>query len=165
MTSMAEFIFYSIATGACVFAFLTVLSRDIFHSAIWLALTLLSIAGIYFYLDAEFLGVIQVLVYVGGIITLFIFAIKLTAHIGDTTIRQTNKQVLLSSVVSIIFFYLLFKIIGSNPWASNHQEAQTISLKQIGESLMTGYVLPFEFISLLLLAAMVGAIVIGKVKK
>ena len=165
MTSMAEFIFYSIATSACVFALLTVLSRDIFHCAVWLALTLLSVAGVYFYLDAEFLGIIQVLVYVGGIITLFVFAIKLTAHIGDKTIRQSNEQVLLSSIVSLIFFYLLIRIIGSNPWASSKLETETISLKQIGESLMTAYALPFEFISLLLLVAMVGAIVIGKVKK
>ena len=162
---MAEFIFYLIALSACVFASLTVISRDIFHSAIWLAMTLLSIAGIYFYLDAEFLGVIQILVYVGGIITLFIFAIKLTAKIGDITVRQANEQVLVSSIASLVLLYLLFNIIGSHPWAKLPPEAKAISLKELGRSLMTGYVLPFEFISLILLAAMVGAIVVGRVKK
>ena len=59
-----------------MFGLFTVTSRHIFHSAVWLALCLLSVASIYFYLDAEFLGVIQVLVYIGGVITLFVFAIK-----------------------------------------------------------------------------------------
>ena len=162
---MAEFIFYLIVLCICIFAFLTVLSRDIFHCAVWLALTLLSIAGIYFYLDAQFLGIIQILVYIGGIVTLFVFAIKLTAHIGDISIKQVNEQVFVSAIASIILFSFLLKIIGSYPWARLAPHAPVISLKQLGTSLMTTYVLPFEFISLLLLAAMVGAIVIGKVKK
>ena len=70
---MAELIFFLIGISACVFAFLTVTSRDIFQGAVWLALTLLGISGIYFYLDAPFLGVIQVLVYIGGVIILFVF--------------------------------------------------------------------------------------------
>lgn len=162
---MDTFIIYMIGIGACVFALLTVLSRDIFHSAVWLALSLLSVAGIYFYLDAEFLGIIQVLVYIGGIITLFIFAIKLTAKIGDKTILQANRQTLASALVSIAVFCLLFKIMISHPWAVGTPGAEMVSLKEIGKSLMTAYALPFEFISLALLAAMVGAIVIGKTKK
>ena len=162
---MSEIIFFFIALSTCVFAVLTVTSRHVFHSAVWLALCLMSVASVYFYLDAEFIGVIQILVYIGGIITLFIFAIKLTAHTGDTTIQQTNEQVPISIIVSVVFFCLLFKIISSHPWAANSSGPVSLSLKQIGESLMTVYVLPFEFISLLLLGAMIGAIVIGKVKK
>ncbi len=148
-----------------MFALLSVLSRDVFHCAVWLALTLLSVAGVYFYLDAEFLGVVQVLVYVGGIITLFVFAIKLTAKIGDKSIVQVNEQTLAAAIVTAVLFYLLFKVIAVHPWVSGPGSAAVVSLKDIGNSLLTGYVLPFEFISLILLAAMVGAIVIGKVKK
>ena len=162
---MAELIFYIIAFSACVFALLTVLSRDIFHSAVWLAMTLLSVSGVYFYLDAEFLGVIQILVYVGGITTLFIFAIKLTASIGDKSVRQANEQVLSSGIVVLILFFLLLKAINESSWSARLPVSEPFSLKQIGESLLTTYVLPFEFISLILLAAMIGAIVIGKVKK
>ena len=79
---MTEMVFYIIAGSLCVFAVLSVSVRDVFHSAVWLALALLSVAGIFLSLNAAFLGVIQVLVYVGGIMTLFIFAIKLTARIG-----------------------------------------------------------------------------------
>lgn len=162
---MSEIIFFFIAGSACLFAFLSVKSPYIFHSAIWLSLALLSIAGIYFYLDAEFAGVIQVLVYVGGIITLFIFAIKLTANMDGTKIVQANKQGILSFISSVILFYVIFKIIASNPWTKLDTKMTVFTLKDIGKSLMTVYVLPFEFLSLLLLAVMVGAIVIGRVKK
>ena len=169
---MAEFCFYFIALSTCAFALLTVISRDVFHSAVWLAMTLLSISGVYFYLAAEFLGVVQILVYVGGIITLFVFAIKLTARIGDASFKQTNQQVAVSGAVCIIFLALLFKIVGQNPWVKGGSDlagvdmaSQAQALKNLGQELVTTYVLPFEFISLLLLAAMVGAIVIGKVKQ
>ena len=164
---MTEFLFYPIALSVCIFSILTVMSRDIFHSAVWLAMTLLSVAAVYFYLNAEFLGVIQILVYVGGIITLFVFAIKLTAKIGDHTIKQTNEQVIISAIATAVFLFLLFKIIGLNPWCELAQlEPQpTLSLKRLGESLLTTYVLPFEFISIVLLGVMVGAIIIGKVKR
>jgi len=162
---VAELIFFLIAAGTIVFAFLTVNSRDIFHSAVWLSMTLLNIAGIYFFLGAEFVGVIQVLVYIGGIITLFVFAIKLTAQIGEKTIVQVNRQVIPAILVCIAFLFSLVSVIRSYPWAATQPTAEAISLKQIGQSLMTVYVLPFEFMSLILLGAMIGAIIIGKVKR
>lgn len=161
---MAETIFFLIALSTCVFALFAVLSQNIFHCAVWLAMTLLSIAGIYFYLEAEFLGVVQVLVYVGGIITLFVFAIMLTARISDRTVRPGNKQIVPSAAVSLFLFYLIAKVIGANPWRAAPGEERILSIKELGQSLITVYALPFEFISLILLAAMVGAIVLGKVK-
>lgn len=162
---MVEIVFCFIALSACFFAFLAVSSHDVFHCAVWLALTLLCVAVVYFYLDAEFLGVIQILVYVGGIITLFIFAINLTISIGDARIRQTNRQVVASMIVSVVLFYFLIMVIVSCPWAKLEPGAAVFSLNELGRSLMTTYVLPFEFISLLLLSVLVGAIVIGRVKK
>src|SRR3989338_8591159 len=155
---MTELTFIVIALATCVFALLAVLSQDIFHCAVWLAMTLLSIAGVYFYLDAEFLGVVQILVYVGGIITLFIFAIKLTANIGDKSIQQANRQVLASAIGCMVIFYFIVKAVNTNPWVNASAEGKVLSLKELGQSLVTTYALPFEFISLLLLAAMVGAI-------
>ena len=162
---MAAYIFYFISASTCIFAFLTVFSRNIFHSAVWLALTLLSVASIYFYLGADFLGIIQVLVYIGGIITIFVFAIKLTARIDDKTIRQSNKQILISGIVCLIIFTILLKMSLSYAKVAVATGTDLTPLKQIGRSLLTVYALPFEFISLVLLAAMVGAIVIGKVNK
>ncbi len=149
----------------CIFALLTVLSRNIFHCAVWLALMLISVSGVYFYLGSEFLGVIQVLVYVGGIITLFIFAIKLTARIEDETIVQFNKQQILAGLAAVVVFALLLLSTASFPQVKADPGQNLTSLKQIGTAFLTTHILPFEFISLLLLAAMVGAIVIGRVKK
>ena len=105
-----DLVFYFIAGLTCLFALCTVLARNVFHSAIALALTLLSIAGVYFYLEAEFLAIAQVLVYVGAIIILFVFAIMLTAKIEDASIRQTNEQVLASAFAAVSFLALLIFI-------------------------------------------------------
>lgn len=161
---MTEFVFWFLALGTCVAAFLTVISRHIFHSATYLSLCLLNISGIYFLLGADFVGVIQVLVYIGGIITLFIFAIKLTARIDDQSIQQTNRQTIPCVLAATLFFIFLIYIITHAPWSLSEPQA-SLNLKDLGRSLMTVYVLPFEFISLVLLAVMVGAIVIGRVKK
>ena len=161
---MPELIFFLLVVGTIIFAFMTVTSRDIFHSAVWLSMVLLNIAGVYFFLGAEFLGVIQVLVYIGGIITLFIFAIKLTAKLDDYTIPQANRQVIPSILALIVFSGFLIYAVKNAPWAFSQAQA-SLTLKEIGTSLMTTYLLPFEFISVILLAAMVGAIVIGRVKK
>ncbi|MFI5206092.1 MAG: NADH-quinone oxidoreductase subunit J, partial [Candidatus Paceibacterales bacterium] len=103
---MGELLFYLASGFTCVFALLTVTSRNVFHSAIYLSMALLSIAGIYFYLDAQFLGVIQILIYVGAIITLFIFAIMLTAKIDDVSIKQFNDQVVISAIVALGLFFI-----------------------------------------------------------
>lgn len=157
--------FYSLAGLTCLFALFVVISRNVFHSAIFLALTLIGVAGVYLYLDAEFLAVIQVLIYVGAIITLFIFAIMLTTKIQDLAIRQTNSQVLISALAALTLLFLFINIINRNPWQAGVSLALPLDLSRLGKSLMTTYALPFEVISLILLAALVGAIVIGKVKK
>ena len=161
---MNEVMFYFIAAGVCVFSVLAVTQRDIFHCALWLAMTLLSVAGIYFYLDAPFLGVVQILVYIGGIITLFVFAIKLTAHIGYKSIRQTSKQWAIAAFITTILLCILIRVFATNPWSKMVLNVAPASMTQIGNSLMTNYAVPFEFMSVILLAAMVGAIVIGKDK-
>jgi len=162
---MDMLMFYLISACVCIFAVLSVTQRDIFHCALWLAMTLLSVAGIYFYLDAPFLGVVQILVYVGGIITLFVFAIKLTAHIGDKAIEQKNKQWVISAFITLLLLCILLRVFATHPWAKMVLNQAPFSMTQIGNSLMANYAAAFEFMSVILLAAMVGAIVIGKDKK
>jgi NADH-quinone oxidoreductase subunit J len=160
--------FYVLAALACVFALGVVTSRNIFHCAVSLALSLFCIAGVYLFLNAEFLAIVQVLIYVGAIVTLFIFAIMLTANIGDRSIRQTNRQVLVSAAVSAAILLFFACIIIGDPWkdaGAGAGGALQLGLNDIGRSLMSTYALPFEFISLILLAALVGAIVIGRVRK
>jgi len=158
-------VFYFSSALTVFFAFRTVTSRNVFHSAIFLALTLIGVACVYLYLDAEFLAIVQILIYVGAIATLIIFAIMLTARIQDRAIRQTNQQVAVSAVVALGFFLLFAEMIKKNLWQAAGPNPESPSLAQLGTALMTGYALPFEVISLVLLVALVGAIVIGKVKK
>ena len=158
--------FYVIAGLACVFAFGVVAMRNIFHCAVSLALCLFCVAGVYLFLNAEFLAIAQVLIYVGAIVTLFIFAIMLTANIEDRSIRQANRQVLVSAAVAVAILSFFISIIVAAPWKTAPAGASSgPRLEDIGRALMSAYALPFEFISLILLAALVGAIVIGKVKK
>lgn len=158
--------FYFIAGLTLVFAFFVVLSRHIFHAAVYLAVVLIGIAGVYLYLDAEFLAVVQVLIYVGAIVTLFIFTVMLTADIDRGTFAGTLKRMSAGALVSLAIFFILFKIINMvTAWKTVLPGGASVSLPQLGKSLMTQYALPFEVISLISLAALVGAIVIGKAEK
>jgi len=162
---MLRAVFYLIAGLTIFFSLRVVISRNIFHSAIFLALALLGVACVYLYLDAEFLAIAQILIYVGAVVTLFIFVIMLTASIQDRAIRQANKQVLLSALSALAFLFLFVKIIRNNHWELTSHAAGVLSIEQLGRSLMTVYVLPFELISLILIAVLVGAIVIAKSEK
>jgi NADH:ubiquinone oxidoreductase subunit 6 (subunit J) len=158
--------FYSIAGLTVLFALFVVLSRHIFHAAVYLAVVLISIACIYLYLDAEFLAVVQVLIYVGAIVTLFIFTVMLTADIDSGTFVGTLRRMLVSALASLAIFFILVKVINMvTAWKTVLSGGSSVSLSQLGKSLMSGYALPFEVISLISLAAMIGAIVIGKAEK
>ncbi|MDP2942492.1 MAG: NADH-quinone oxidoreductase subunit J [Candidatus Omnitrophota bacterium] len=159
--------FYFIAALTCLFAFMVVTSRDIFHCAVFLAATLFGVACVYLFLNAEFLAVVQVLIYVGAIVTLFIFAIMLTTKIHDKAIRQTNHQVLIGGALALALLFSLIIIINQDPWKASAAGTTSgyLGLGELGKSLMSTYALPFEVISLILLAALVGAIVIGRTYK
>jgi len=125
-------------------------------------MVLMGVACVYLYLGAEFLAIAQVLIYVGAIVILFLFVIMLTASIHDRAISQMNKQVLISAAGAAAFLLLIIKVIKAGSWQANNPSAPELSIKELGKSLMTTYVLPFEAISLILIAVLVGAIVIAK---
>ena len=108
-------IFYAIAGIIILFALLSVTLRNIFHSALSLIAALLGVAAVYIYLDAEFLALLQALIYVGAIMTLIIFGIMLTLKISDKGLRQHNRQKFFSFLISGAMAALLISIfIGSN---------------------------------------------------
>jgi NADH-quinone oxidoreductase subunit J len=157
--------FYSTAGLIVPFALSVVLSRNIFHAAVYLAMVLLGIASVYLYLDAEFLAVVQVLIYVGAIVTLFIFTVMLTADIDTGPIRGMFRRISVSALASLAIFFILTKVITMTAWKAALSVEAVISLSQLGKSLMLQYALPFEVISLISLASLIGAIVIGKAEK
>lgn len=153
-------LFYLIAGIIVIFSFMAVTLKNIFHSALSLIVALLGVAAVYIYLNAEFLALLQILIYVGAIMTLIIFGIMLTLKISDKTLQQHNKQQLLSFLISGALAALLISIF-TRFKVSEVTSAATPSLAQIGKELLSKYALPFEIISIILLAALIGAVVIS----
>jgi len=159
-------IFYIIAACMLVTGFMSVTSRKIFRSAIWLLFSLVSIAALYFWMQVEFIAAVQIIVYVGGIVVLIIFSIFLTQQAGSEMPKARVARVTWSAlavVFGILFTaVLLWRHFTNDPVASPDFN---VSMPQIGEQLLSvtdyGYILPFEAVSMLLLAAMIGCIVIA----
>ena len=159
--SLASASFYAVLTGVLATAILTVTVRNLFHAAIFLAFTLIGVALVYFFLRAEFLAGIQILLYVGAIMTLVIFAIMLTSRIGDPQMPQSNRQGILVLISLAAAGAFLISIILKTPWNAA-PAIQKTDAAELGKALMGEFVFPFELVSLVLLVAMIGAIVIAR---
>jgi NADH-quinone oxidoreductase subunit J len=154
--------FFAMGALALIGALIAVSQPNLLRAALGLILAFLGVAGIYFMLEAEFVGVVQILIYVGAISVLILFAVMLTRGLMRGAGSSHNTQWIGAAFVSLMLFAILAVVaIGAN-W---HVVATKISgdlIPQIGTQFMTTYLLPFEAISLLLLAALVGAIVIAR---
>jgi len=149
-----------------VFSILTVTSRKILRSAVYLLFVLVSTAGLYFMLNYQFLAAVQLTLYAGGIVVLIIFSILLTSHINQKFEPVGWKKNLFSALASISGAFLSIITILDYKFSATTEAAKEVDMRLIGNSLLSvgydGYVLPFEVISVLLLAAMVAAVVIAK---
>jgi NADH-quinone oxidoreductase subunit J len=166
--SASAVVFYLLSIFILVSALLAVTSRKIFRSAIWLLFSLTGIAGLYFWLQMEFIAAVQVVVYVGGIVVLIIFSIFLTQQSGKDLPAPVRGRAVVSAVAVCAGFVLTCVLVGQYVFRPSEHLVDA-SVGNIGAQLLStsehGYVLPFEVISILLLAAMIGCIVIAiKVK-
>lgn len=148
-----------------VFAIASVSSRKMLRSVIYLLFVLIGIAGIYFLIDYNFLAAIQLTVYAGGIIVLIIFSVLLVHHIEmELEMAKLSKKLLTGLVCLIGLGVFLATIYSTNFNVVENYKSTTV--EDIGMGLLSyeagGFILPFEVISILLLAAMIGAIIIGK---
>jgi len=164
-------LFYFFAGMAVLGGVLVVTMRNAVHSAVFLITSLLATAGLYLTLNAEFLFVVQIILYVGGIMVLFVFVIMLVNL--DVALHQVqfNRQ---TWVAGLLSFALLAELLAALALARSSPERQLFSAphvpvvsvegntEQIGKLLFQNYVIPFEIASLLLLVALVGAVVMGK---
>jgi NADH-quinone oxidoreductase subunit J len=168
LSETASLVFYVVAVVMIFSAIMVVALRNIFHSALFLILCLFSVAGIFILCEAEFLAGVQVLIYVGGVAVLMIFAIMLTAKLSSESVRQLNEQKLIGALVAICFLLITVATVtwtlrfeGNFPLAENpHVDGSTSHT--LGNLLLTDFVLPFELVSVLLLAALIGAVVLAK---
>lgn len=170
--SVESVLFYIFAAITVVSAIFVITVKNVVHSAVSLAVTLLSVAGIFLTLHAEFLAGVQVIVYVGGILVLFIFVIMLISIEKSVHERQFNRQ----WTIGLITALLLIGELGLVLWrgqetlilAEPRPEQSVLGLagnsQLVGETLYGKYLLPFEIASILLLVAIIGSVALSKRK-
>lgn len=158
----AQPLFYLISFFIIISAIMVVTLRNIFHCALFLILGLFAVAGIYILLEAEFLAAVQILIYVGAVSVLMIFAIMLTSRLASTKVSQTNDSVLVGILVSAAFLMASLLALPYTVWRFTDVNLPINNIMTIGRLLMTDFVLPFEVVSIVLLAAMIGAIVLAR---
>ncbi len=155
-------VFFALAFMTIVSSLMVVSSRNIFHSAIFLILALFGVAGLFVLLEAPFLAAAQVLIYVGAIAVLMIFAVMLTARIADPTIRYTNEQVPTGLAISLGLLVIMLYSLWNTPIPVSSGVMTGGEGQTLGRLFLTQFVLPFEIVSVLLLAALIAALVIAK---
>jgi NADH-quinone oxidoreductase subunit J len=155
-------IFYFLAAFTVWAAAVVVLGKSIVRAAVALIFGFCGMAALYVLLDAEFLAAVQVLIYVGGITILLLFAIMLTSRIGARTARVVNDQVILSAITAVGLLVGLIYASTSGIAATTGPPRRPETTPFLGRALLTTYALPFEAVSVLLLAAMVGAIILAR---
>jgi NADH-quinone oxidoreductase subunit J len=145
-----------------VSALRVVTTKNLVHAALYLVLVLAGVAGIFILLAAEFLAIVQILVYIGAIVVLFLFGIMLTrAPIGKSN-ELDNEQRWLGVLVGLGLFALLAAILYDGFEDTKVEPSRLTTSGDVGLSIFQTYVIPFEVISVLLLAALVGAVVIAR---
>jgi NADH-quinone oxidoreductase subunit J len=161
--SAQEYAFVVLAVVGSIAAIAVVTARNVVHAALYLVVTLLAVGGVYLLLGAEFLGWVQILIYVGAIVILFLFGLMLTkAPIGRDDLNN-QLQWMAIPVAALVFAGLVFLIQDAFPVKEAvATESFQATTGLIGDAIFRRYVLPFEAVSFLLLAALIGAIVLAR---
>lgn len=163
-----EFLYAIVALAIIIFSVLTVTTRKILRSATYLLFTLFAAAIVYFMMDYEFLGAVQIAVYAGGIVVLFVFSILLTTAPGSNSEKLTNRRVWWGIAAAVL-------TAGVTGWAllsrcvdlcTSKPEMADYTMHDLGNAMLStshgGYLLPFEAISVLLLACIIGAVTVAR---
>ena len=160
-----EAVFYILAATIVVFSVMTVTTRRILRSATYLLFVLFATAGIYFQLNYSFLGAVQLMIYAGGIIILYVFSILLTSTDKDKATRLKNSKVMAGLLTALAGAVLCVFITLTHNFGPSHY-IDEVPMKVIGTALMGTekyqYLLPFEAISVLILACIIGGIIIAR---
>ena len=148
-----------------VFGVFTVTSHKIFRAAIYLLFTLINVAALYFYLQYEFIAAVQIVVYVGGIVVLIIFSLFLTHRVGSDLPAPSYLKMFFTFLAVLFGFGFAYSLLLAHEFPEAGIIGSSISMHSIGKAMLNygegGFVLPFEVVSILLLAAMVGCIAIA----
>jgi NADH-quinone oxidoreductase subunit J len=161
MPPLSAVAFFSLAALTLGSAGIVAFSKNIIHSALALLGTFMGIAGLYVTLSADFLAATQILVYVGGTLTLILFAVMLTSRIEDMNVSNPRSGLLVAFGLVTAVLLVLGKVATSTAWPSEPKPAIPSTAK-LGHAFLGEYLLPFEIGSVVLLGAMIGAVVLAR---
>lgn len=166
MNILIMVIFFVLSAFTLIAGIMVVTVKNIIHSALWLIASFFTVAAMYLLMEAEFIAIVQVLVYVGAISILVLFAIMLTRHVTGEGVRQLYTRWWVALLVAAgLFGLLIVPTVFNYPWSVVPSDpAQPVGISstvEIGTAFMREYLLPFEAASVLLLVALIGAIVIA----
>ena len=155
-------VFYLFALAAVVGAAGVPMSKNIFWSAMALLSALVGVGGLYVLLAADFLAVTQLLVYIGGVLVLIIFAVMLTSQIKEIEVSNQNVGLVAGAVLFVLTGTLLSYVAIWAPWKVVPRPESHETAAAIGNGLLGPWLLPFEVASVVLLATLIGAIVVAR---
>lgn len=162
----SQVVFYLLMAIITIFSVMAVTSRRILRAATYLLFVLFATAGIYFLLDYHFLGAVQLAVYAGGIIVLYVFSILLTSNAGEKMVPVTLKKFLYGFAAAVSGLGLTAFLVIKHQFLYGQPQDGEIDMKIIGHALMGTekyqYILPFEALSILLLACIIGGIMVAR---
>lgn len=161
-----DILFYALSAFAIVSAIMVLISKNPIHSVLWLILVFFAISGHYILLNAQFLAIVNIIVYAGAIMVLFLFVIMLMNVKKDQEPQKQNLVKFIGVLSGGSFLILLIALVKQ----TTQLQGKTVLLKEgtiglihpLGKALFSDYVIPFEISSVLFLSAMVGAVIIGK---
>jgi NADH-quinone oxidoreductase subunit J len=161
----SEVLFYFLSALALGSAIMVVSSKNPIHSVLWLIVTFFAISGHYILMNAQFIGIVNLIVYAGAIMVLFLFVIMLMNLNTDNEL-QKNKWIRLAGVVAggclLLVMVAALRNAEIKGQSAQLKDGSIGLIENLGRSLFTDFVVPFEISSVLFLSAMVGAVVIGK---
>ena len=156
--SLEPIAFGALAAVLLASSLAVVLTKNLFHSVLYLALSLTATAGIFLALDAEFLAAVQLLLYAGGVVTIAVFAIVVTERLVGDRITQTSRYLASGAIVAGALFVAVGGIVRGVPLPVAPPPMPGDVTRAIGEALLTRFVLPFELLGVLFVAALLGAL-------
>jgi NADH:ubiquinone oxidoreductase subunit 6 (subunit J) len=139
-------------------------SRNLFHSALYLVLSFFGVVGYYVLLSAGFLAVVQLMVYIGAIAILILFAIMFSRRLMAEGESQANHQWWLSLLLALLLFVILAVVVNTVTWPVSGASPAENTILQLGLAFLGSYLIPFEVVSVLLSVALVGAIILAREK-
>lgn len=151
-------VFWGLAVLLIGSALSVVLTKNLFHSVLWLALSLTATAGIFLALDAEFLAAVQLLLYAGGVITIVVFAIVVTERLVGDRITQVSRRIVTGAVLAGALMLAVLRFVRGADLPIERPVIAVDVTRTLGQVLLTEFVLPFELLAALLLVSLLGAL-------